>query len=130
MKKFFSISLLTLLLIGIFMSAPTPSHADSWVDDLISCTGGYLDGRTTAWNNWDQSSQTWQDAQTRDGALDQAFNDYQACNSVVNIPYAAMEYCQDAYAQYMSCANQFQGWDNSAARMECQAATGFDGRCQ
>lgn len=130
MKTLFSISLLTILLLGLLMSAPPPSHADSWVDDLVSCTGGYMDGRQTAWDTYDQSGHTWQDQDLRDYTLDQAFNNYQACNSVVNIPYAAIDYCPAAYEQYMSCANQFQGWDNTAARMECQAATGFDGRCQ
>jgi hypothetical protein len=130
MKMLFSISLLSILLLALFMSAPRPAHADSWVDDLISCTGGYLDGQQSAWNTWDQSGHTSGDQNARDNALDTAFNNYQACNSVVNIPYAAIEYCQDAYGQYMSCANQFQGWDNTAARMECQLATGFDGHCQ
>lgn len=129
MKTLFSISLITVLLLGISLSAPPPVQADSWVDDLISCTGGYMNAYSTAWGVFDASPKGPSDYDLRDYTLDQGFNNFQACNSVVNIPYAAIDYCPAAYAAYASCQNQFQGLEATPALMECQAATGYMGRC-
>ncbi|HKG58728.1 MAG TPA: hypothetical protein VKB05_03035 [Pyrinomonadaceae bacterium] len=130
MKTLFSIVLLSFLLCAIFASAPPPTHASDWVDDLISCTGNYINGSTNAWDTWYSSSHGPGDLSQRDYALDVAFDNFQGCNSVVDIPYAAIDFCPAAQQAYYNCGIQFQGIDDTFARMECEAATHYDGTCR
>lgn len=87
MKTLFSITLLSLLLLATYASAPPRTHAITWVDSLMTCTGNYIDRRNGAWTTWNNSSQGPADQSQRDYSLDVAFNNYQGCNSVVNVPY-------------------------------------------
>lgn len=130
MKTFVSILVLSVLLVAISASSPPQTRAsDDWVGDVLSCTGNYIQSRETTWDNWNNSSQGPQDEWNFDNGLTAAFDTYQGCNSVVNIPYQAIDFCPAAYQAHMNCANQFQGLDATAARMECYATAGYDGHC-
>lgn len=129
MKTIFSIALLSLLLCAIFASAAPPTHAGNWVDDLFDCTGNYINGYTNAWDTWYASPQGAEDLSQRNYSLDVAFYNFQACNSVVNVPYAQYDFCTGAQLALENCNIQFQGIDNTFARMECQFATHYEGTC-
>jgi hypothetical protein len=130
MKTLFSITLLSLLLCALFATAAPPTHASDWVDDLFNCTGGYINGTNNAWDTWYSSTHGPEDLSERDYALDVAFYNFQGCNSVVNVPYAQLEFCPDAQYAYYACAAQFQGSEDTLALSECQAATHYDGICR
>ena len=129
MKTLFSIALLSLLLCAIFASAAPPTHAGNWVDDLFDCTGTYVNRIHDAWETWYASPRGPEDLSQRNYSLDVAFYDFQACNSVVNVPYAQYDFCTAAQQAYYNCGIQFQGIDNAFALMECQLATHYEGTC-
>jgi len=130
MKTLFSIALLSVLLCAIFASAPPPTHADDWVGDLLSCTENYIDSHNNAWGTWLASPQAPEDESQLYYLLDQSFNDFQECNSVVNVPYVQYDFCTAAQQAYYNCGIQFQGIDATSALMECQLATHYDGMCR
>jgi hypothetical protein len=131
MKTLFSIALLSLLLCAIFASAPPSTHASgTWVDDLLECTENYIYGRNDVWNTWLNSPKGPEDESQLFYGLDQTFDNFQACNSVVNVPYVEIDFCPAAQQAYYNCGVQFPGFSDSNARMECQLATHYDGTCQ
>lgn len=130
MKRLFSIALLSLLLCAISASTPPPARADDWVGDLLNCTGNYINGYNTAWDTWNASPRGPEDTDQRNYALDQAFDAYQACNGIVNVPVQQYDFCTGAQQAYYNCGAQFQGLDATSALMECQLATQYDGRCR
>lgn len=130
MKTLYSIALLSFLLFAIFASEPPSTHAsDDWVYVLSDCTDIYITGYGNAWGTWDTSAQGPADENQLDYNLNQAFYNFQGCNSVVNVPYAEIDFCPAAQQAYYNCVIQFQGLDNTFARMECQAATHYEGTC-
>ena len=129
MKTLTSIALLSVLLCTIVASAPPSTHASDWVSDLFNCTGNYITGVNTSWNTWYASPQTPADESELWFNLDQAFEAYQDCNSVVDIPAVPFD-CGYAQVAYNNCTTQFEGTDDILALNACQIATRYDGMCR
>ncbi|MEK6282156.1 MAG: hypothetical protein AABN95_17505 [Acidobacteriota bacterium] len=129
MRTFLSISILSVLLLAIFASAPPATHAESEWYDLYTCTDTYITDHLQAWANFDSSARTQADIDDRNSLLDQSFNSMVACNSSAFVDVAELDFCTGAQQAYYSCINQFQGIDATSARMECQAATRYEGTC-
>ncbi|HEX8285613.1 MAG TPA: hypothetical protein VF588_19820 [Pyrinomonadaceae bacterium] len=143
MKKRISILAVCLVALTWATSESRPVHATFWVDDLTACVDDYSTDWFDCWETgWDASAQCQSlpagperdscesSAQSNKvSCLSSSNSMFDSCAGSVNINYAAMDFCTDARFVADSCNNQFQGFDNTEARMACVAASGID-RCQ
>ena len=112
------------LMLAAVLAVPPPAAQANGFDDLLYCTAYYLSDSNSAWETWNYSAQTQNDVDTRNSALDTAFNNYQACNSLVNVDTAQFDFCTGASEAAQQCLVTFQ--DNYNAWMACRAATRVD----
>ena len=140
MKK--TISILALCLLTLILAPPIsrPVRAGFWVDDVTSCIDDYSNAWFGCWETaWDASDLclSYPAGPDRDSCestvqsnkvscLSSGNTVFDSCASTVNYDFAAMDFCTNARAVADSCINQFQGLDNTEARMECLAASKID----
>jgi hypothetical protein len=138
------ITILAVCLVALFWvtSESQSVRATYWVDDFTYCVDDYSTDWFSCWEtSWDASAQCQSlptgpreecesNAQSNKvSCLSSSNSMFDSCAGAVNFDFAAMDFCTEARYLADSCNNQFQGLDNSEARMQCRAATRID-QCQ
>ena len=136
--------LAVLIALAAILSQPPRTFSYNWSDEFSGCVDGYgtdwFQCWETGWDANDTCDAWYPPGPDRDACRSQANSDkvtclassgtiFGSCAHQIDYHLADLDFCDQARAAADACNNQFQGLDNTEARMNCRAESKID-QCQ